>query len=177
MRWKADSDRAASVATYTISLETPPGWSPRKHSAVHLFEFVKNGQPLTLKAEASQFQFDQNPTPQIHAADLAQGYVITNNATRSEWNAERLGEVQARGAEFFLARRHLGDDNVIVGFAIKGNTSVVVLVSGKIGEGKVPAAIEEFKQNLANVQFTPEKGQTVYHVADVDTAGLLRQKD
>ena len=143
-------------ANYVISYPHPPiGWKEIPHGPQTLFLYQQFGTRVLINGGINQMVADGNPTPELDTDHLADRLVELTRANMPGWVAEKMGEVPALGTKFRLVRRFQKGLTVVTAFAVRGNTTVLISLSGR--DTHVPDVekdMNQFRQFLSNVKLT-----------------------
>jgi hypothetical protein len=107
------------------------GWHPVDHGPQTLFLYQQRDKGLLLRGAVSQVISDTNPTPNLDRDALAQLMVDNTHDNMPGWTADMGGTVTANGTSFRIVRRSQHGLVVVTAFAVKGNTTVLVSLSGR----------------------------------------------
>ncbi|CAN5447578.1 hypothetical protein BH11ARM2_BH11ARM2_34040 [soil metagenome] len=156
-----------SVAVYDIKWEKPTGWNVMPHSPQSLFLFRDPHTNLLIRGASNQIIADSNPTPELDSEGLADYYLATTQQNMPGWTAEKIAGDEGQGVKFALLRRQRDDKTVVTAFGVRGNTTLVVTLSGNGKEQKEIAATESaFREGLHHISLKRAK-------VELDTDGPL----
>lgn len=148
------------VANYQIGgYDLPPtGWKRAPHGPQTLFSFRKPSSHLLIRGGQSQVISTENPNPELGTDKIADFYVGATRQNMPGWTATVLDSVDAKGTTFRLIRRTTTDKCVISAFAVQGNTTLIVSMSGFGTDAKqIEGELPNFKKFLANISETRQK--------------------
>ena len=124
------------TTNYAISYDVPKGWDPVPHGPQTLFLYKHPKTGLLLRGAQNQVVSDVNPTPELDSRGMAQYYIDRTKENLPDWKAELAGEVAADGVKFNLIRRSRNGKTVVTAFGVRGNTTLIVSLSGADDEQK-----------------------------------------
>jgi hypothetical protein len=134
---------------FKLGYDLPTGWKELPHSPQTLFFCEDPKTKVKLRGAVNQVVADYNPTPELDRDGLTQQFAdITTD--HLGWKATILDTVSFDGGSYRLIRRETTDRIVVSAIAVRGNTTVLMGISG-IGEAKkqVDGQIPFFKRYLA----------------------------
>lgn len=145
------------TTNYRIEYPTPDGWQPIQHSPQSLFLFQYKRTKLLLRGATSQIVADVNPEPEMDAAALANFYIDRTQENMPDWKAQALDTVEAPDTIFSLIRRTREGKAVVTAYAVKGNTTLMITLSGNGDEVRdLEVAMPELRQFLKQVRLVEE---------------------
>ena len=148
--WKGD------VRNFAIGYEKPSGWEPEDHAPQTLFLYRHPKSNLLLRGAQSQVVSNVNPTPELNGEGIANFYVETTRSNQENWTAKLHSRIPTDAVEFHLIDRGTKGKRVISAFGVKGNTTLIVSLSGNGDEVKeMDAAIPDFTAFLKSIEFKP----------------------
>ncbi len=153
---KLESDRKESIALYDIVYPTFLDWKKSKYNPYVLFGFQHPAQPIRIQGSVNQVESEVNPTPDLHTDGIAQYYIDRTRENMPGWKAKQIGDVEAKGVRFRVIERESPVRRVVSGFAVKGNTTLIVsMTAGVEGMNGVPKLLPQFQDYLARIEFRP----------------------
>jgi len=154
---KVREDHAASIALYDIDYPGYRDWKEIPGGPYSLFKFVpKDGSKIRIQGSVNRVEAEVNPTPELDTQGIAQYYIDSTRKNMPGWKAEHLGKVRAENVEFAVIRRENKVRRVVSGFAVKGNTTLIVtMTAGVENMQKVQDQVDEFQDYLSKFRFTP----------------------
>ncbi|AIE88121.1 hypothetical protein [Fimbriimonas ginsengisoli] len=158
--WFRRANAAASpdtYANYSLVYALPSGWKEIPHSPQAIFLFRSLHSDLLMRGAMNDVVADYNPTPDLDRDGLAQWMLDITAANLKSWKGEMLDTVNGtNGTTFRLVRRWSPDKCVVSAIAVRGNTSIVVTLSGD--ERKVDILDQEmpaFRTYLTTLGMSP----------------------
>jgi hypothetical protein len=146
--------RTEAVANFKLGYSMPDGWVERQHSPQALFLYMDPKTKVSIRGAASQVIAEFNPTPELDRDGLTKQFaeVTVDNLG---WKAEILDTVDFKGGSYRLIRRETVDRTIVTGIAVKGNTTILITLSG-IGEArhKIDQHMPGFRDYLASTSLT-----------------------
>jgi hypothetical protein len=155
--WVTDykKQRAESSANYAIKYAELDGWKEIPHSPQAIFLYQHPQTKMLVRGAVNQVIADFNPTPGMNTREIARYYIERTQENMPDWTAENIGVVEGQ-TDFHLIRRESHDKVVITAFSVKGNTTLLVTLSGtKKHEKALDTFLPEFRQYLTT--FTMSK--------------------
>ena len=156
--WAKNIKRAKELSqNYVISYPGPPkGWESIPHSPRALFLYQRKGTNVLINAGVSQLEDDYNPTPDLGTENLANQVIDMTRDNMPGWTAEKLDSVEAGGTSFRLVKRMNGDHIVINAFTVKGNTTLLISLTGRgTSSGRmIESSLTDFRQFLSTVKLS-----------------------
>jgi len=147
---------AGDVRNFAIEYGKPDGWKTIPHSPQTLFLFRHPETNLLMRGAQNQVVSDVNPTPDMHSEGVANFYIDTTKQNMKDWTAKKIESVEGRDVEFHLIDRARKGKRVISAFGVKGNTTLIVSLSGNDDEvDAIDAALPDFRKYLASIEFQP----------------------
>lgn len=149
--WRKSNASALEEArtNFKLGYVLPQGWKELPHSPQTLFFCVDPASDVKLRGAVNQIVADYNPTPELDRDGLTQQFadITTDNLG---WKAKILDTVDFDGGSYRLIRRETVDRVVISAIAVRGNTTVMMGLSG-IGKAKthVDGQLPFFRKYLA----------------------------
>ncbi|MDR3691236.1 MAG: hypothetical protein P4L46_17785 [Fimbriimonas sp.] len=143
-------------ANYTMTYPSvPSGWKALPHGPQTLFLYQHPKSKILICGAVNQVIDDINPTPELGTDSLAKQYVDVTRDNMQGWSASLLDRVGANGTEFRLIRRSEKGHVVVDAFAVRGNTTVLISLSGRDQHvHDVDDRMDQFRAFLSNVKFT-----------------------
>ncbi len=145
---------------YRVDFKQIPNWNEEPANMSSLFCYRNPKSNAILRGGVTQIVSDYNPTPELDTDGIAEYYVGTTEANQRGWTVQRLPDVETHDLRFaVLDRRHPGK-RIITCFCVKGNTTLVVGMSG-YGESRnlLDDHLADLKAFLSRIEFVP----TVLH--------------
>ncbi len=145
-----------SSANYTITYPSAPdGWKKVRHSPQLLFAYKQDGTNLLLSGGTNQIVEEFNPTPDLDTESLAKDMMDVTTANMPGWTVEKLDTVEAKGTTFRLIRRAEKGHVVIDAFAVRGNTTILLTLTGRNSHTEeVNKNLGRFRDFLSSVKLT-----------------------
>jgi len=141
-----------SALNYTLRFDAPAGWNPMPHSPQALFLYKHPKTNLLIRGAMNDVVADYNPTPTLDRDGLANWMLEVTADNLKGWQGEMLDTVSANGTTFRLLRRWNPEKCVVSAISVRGNTTIVVTMSGNRKETEfIPSAMPEFKSYLASL--------------------------
>lgn len=165
--WMTYKDLTKNIATgngitqnYQISYTALPNWKWCEPNPASLFTYQNPKTRAVLRGGTTQILSDYNPTPELDSDGIAEYYIDTTKRHQSGWTVQRLPDIETSSERFTVLDRRKEGKRVLTCFCVKGNTTLVVALSG-YGKGKsiLEEHIADLKRFLASVRLTP----TVFH--------------
>jgi hypothetical protein len=151
-------DRAMHDSTLNFALTYPKsmsGWRPREHGPQTLFLYEQPNTGLLLRGAVNQMVSDVNPTPNLDRDNLAQLMVDNTHDNMPGWTAVVEDKVDAKGTSFRLVRRSQRGQVVVTAFAVKGNTTVLISLSGRDQHvADVDKGMDDFRKFISSLALT-----------------------
>ncbi len=97
---------------------------------------------LRVQGVVNRVEANYNPTPELGADTLAKGYVRNTRQNMPTFQASDLGTVQGRDLDFRVVSRQGPQRAMLCGFAVRGNTTVIVSL---IGVGKDKNLVDRYE--------------------------------
>lgn len=143
-------------ANFSIKIPDPfSGWERLQHGPQALFLYGERKKGLLLRGSVNQMIDDVNPTPDLDRDNLAQLVVDNTHDNMPGWSAAIQDKVDANGASFRIVRRSEKKHVVVTAFCVKGNTTLLVSLSGRDGNvEQVDKDMPEFRTFLSEVALT-----------------------
>jgi hypothetical protein len=143
-------------ANFSIKIPQPhPGWDRLRHGPQTLFLYGDRKKGLLLRGSVNQMIDDVNPTPDLDRDGLAKTVVENTHDNMKGWSAEVQDKVDSPSASFRIVRRSEKDHTVVTAFCVKGNTTLLVSLSGRAGYAEqVDKDMPEFRKFLSEVVLT-----------------------
>jgi len=133
------------------------GWKILPHGPQTLFLYSNEDKGLLLRGAVNQMISTINPTPNLDRDNLAQLMVDNTHDNMPGWSAAIEDKVEAKGTSFRIVRRSERRHVVVTAFAVKGNTTVLITLSGRDGKAEqVDRDMKEFHDFISNVSLTKE---------------------
>lgn len=146
----------AMTANFTLSY--PPaatGWKAMRHGPQTLFLYGNTAKGLLLRGAVNQVISNVNPTPDLDRDNLAKLMVDNTHDNMPGWTASVEDAVQANGTSFRLVRRSEHKHVVVTAFAVKGNTTVLISLSGRDKyASQVDRDMDEFHRFISKLTLT-----------------------
>lgn len=143
-------------ANYRVQWEQPTGWKEEQHGPQTLFLYRANSGVL-LRGAVNQIVAEYNPTPELHTDALADYYIDRTHENMPDWSAKKLGWVDAGNTRFRLIWRERKDKTVVTAYAVKGNTTLMVSLSGNGKEkGAVERQLRDFERYISTISLQQE---------------------
>jgi len=145
-----------SSANYSMSFPgAPQGWKIMPHGPQTVFLYQQPGSKILLSGAINQVIDELNPTPDLGRDMLARQMLDVTRANLRGWSAEWMDTVGARGTSFRLIRRSQKGQVVVNAFAVRGNTTVLITMSGRDQHVQdVDGKLDQFRDFLSNVKLT-----------------------
>jgi hypothetical protein len=141
-----------STANFRLLFDTPQGWMPVPHSPQALFLFKNPGSKLLMRGAMNDVVAEYNPTPELDRDGLAKYMLDVTDLNLKDWRGSMLGTVSAQGTSFRLIKRWSPQKCVVSAVAVRGNTSVVVTLSGNQRQAQsIDQALPEFRSYLSTL--------------------------
>ncbi len=143
-------------ANYVLGFPQPPkGWKEIPHGPQTLFLYRQADTRVLINGGINQMVAEANPTPELGTEQLADRLIEMTRRNMPGWAAEKMGEVTADGAKFRLVRRSQKLLTVITAFAVRGNTTILISLSGRDTHvSDVEKDMDQFRQFLSSVKLT-----------------------
>jgi hypothetical protein len=144
-------------ANYSINIPKPQqGWEKLPHGPQTYFLYGQPKKGLLLRGSVNQMIDSVNPTPELDRDHLARLIVDNTHDNQPGWTAEIQNEViEAKGTSFRIVRRSEKHHVVVTAFSVKGNTTLLISLSGRDGYAdEVDKDMPEFRQFLGEVALT-----------------------
>jgi hypothetical protein len=152
---KTKAERIESVKNFEIGHERLTGWKAVPHGPQTLFLYRDPQTKLLLRGAVNQVVSEFNPTPELKTEELAQFFIDRTVENQPDWKATKLESVEAKGTSFRMIRREKKDKCVVTAVAVRGNTTLLVSLSGNAKELKdIDRTMPAFKGFLAAVSMT-----------------------
>ena len=144
------------TANFDIHIPKPTnGWRALPHGPQAYFLYGHPEKGLYIRGSVSQMINDVNPTPDLDRDNLAKLIVDNTHDNMPGWTAVVADKVEAKGTSFRIVRRSEKRHVVVTAFAVKGNTTFLVSLSGRDGSAaEVDKDMTEFRQFLSNFEMT-----------------------
>jgi len=144
-------------SNYKVVYAPPSGWKAVPHGPQTLFLYKNPTSGVLLRGSVNQIIADVNPTPELDTDGIARYYVDRTHDNMPEWTAELGEKVDAHNTSFQIIDREKKDKAVMTAYAVKGNTTLLVSLSGNGGKGKtaVFSTMPEFKTYLSTIALEP----------------------
>lgn len=146
---------SGDTSVYSVAYEKPSGWKEIPPGPFTLFIFREPTGKGTLRASVNEVQASMNPTPELDTDGIANHYVGLTEQNMPDWTAERLPDLKGGTESFSLIKRTKKDRTVYTAFCAKGNTTIVVSLTGG---GKQVAGLDEllpdFRKLVASFRLT-----------------------
>jgi len=145
-----------AAANYSMSFPgVPLGWKALPHGPQTVFIYQQPGSKILLSGAVNQVIDEFNPTPDLGTDNIAEQFVDVTRTNLHGWKAELMDSVGARGTSFRLIRRSEKGHVVVNAFAVRGNTTVLITLSGRNQHVQdVDERLGLFRDFLSNVKFT-----------------------
>lgn len=152
-KWKTENLKG-DTRNFAVTVHHPKGWQREPQGLQTLFLYRDKKSNLLIRGAQNQVVSDINPTPELHTKGIAQYYIDVTHENLKGWTAEMLETVPGNGIDFQLIRRTREGKEVVSAFAVKGNTTLVVSLSGNDNEVKsIPATLPAFREFLTGIEF------------------------
>jgi hypothetical protein len=142
--------RQEDRSNFSLKYSRPAGWTEElHHNPQTLFSYIDGRTKVSLRGSINQVIFDENPTPELDRDGLTTHFA---NVTVDHlgWAAKILDIVNCPGGSYRIIRRETTDRIIVSGIAVRGNTTVIVTLSGIGGAKKsVDAHLPFFREFLA----------------------------
>jgi hypothetical protein len=152
------ANRAAQrddTKNYRVGYQVELPWKEVPHGPQTLFLYRHPDSNLLLRGAVNQVVSDINPTPELGTNGLADLYIDLTKQNQKDWSAEKLDRIEAQGVDFQLIRRERKGKVVITAFGVRGNTTLVVSLSGNEKETRhIDGQLPGFREFLSSVSFT-----------------------
>jgi hypothetical protein len=154
--WRVRHDHAMSVNFQLTFPRADPGWQALPHGPYSIFVYEQKATKLQMRGAVNNLISDINPTPDMDRDNIANLMVDNTHDNMPGWTAVALdGVVEAHNTSFRLVRRAERGHVVVTAFAVKGNTTVLISLSGRDGHSAdVDKAMGEFDQFLSRMTLT-----------------------
>ncbi|HEY0867806.1 MAG TPA: hypothetical protein VGE01_10520 [Fimbriimonas sp.] len=137
---------------FKVVYEKPTGWKELPHGPQTLFLFQEPRTGVLLRGAVNQIVADVNPTPELDTDGIAQYYVDRTHENMKDWQAKMGEKVKAKDGEFRIIERERKDKKVVTAYAVKGNTTLLVSISGgPEAKVEVDRKMPEFKEYLSSI--------------------------
>jgi len=147
----------ADTSVYSVAYEKPAGWKEEPPGPFTLFVFREPTGKGTLRASINEVQAKMNPTPELDTNGIADHYVDLTEANMPDWNAERLKDIESGTEPFSVIKRTRKDRTVYTAFCAKGNTTIVVSLTGGGNQVmKLDDLLPTFRKLVASFRLTPK---------------------
>ena len=145
-----------SVANFSIHIPSPTvGWKDMPHGPQAYFLYGQPQKHLLIRGAVNQMIDDVNPTPELNRDNLAQLIVDNTHDNMPGWSAVVEDKVDAQGTSFRIVRRSEKNHVVVTAFAVRGNTTFLVSLSGRDGSAaEVDKGMNDFRQFISQISFT-----------------------
>jgi hypothetical protein len=145
-----------SAANFDIHIPAAAqGWQVRPHGPQTYFLYAQPQKGLLLRGSVNQMVDDINPTPDLNRDGLAHLMVDNTLDNMPGWTAVVEDTVDGKGTSFRIVRRSEKKHVVVTAFAVRGNTTLLVSLSGRDGNAdQVDKDMTEFRSFLSNVGMT-----------------------
>ncbi len=145
-----------STENFDIAYPAAKGaWKALPHGPQTLFLYGDKAKGLLIRGAVNQMISSENPTPDLDRDNLAQLMVDNTHDNMPGWTAAVADTVEAKGTSFRLVRRSERKHVVVTAFAVRGNTTVLISLSGRNDHAAdVDRHLGEFRQFLADVTLT-----------------------
>jgi hypothetical protein len=155
---KVKTERAESIYNYKIGYTSPEGYKAITHGPQALFLYRNLDNRLLLRGSVNQVYSDVNPTPELQTEGIAQYYLDRTAENQPGWTGTKMDLVEGQDANFRLIRRENKSKCVITAFAVKGNTTVLVSLSGNDKEVKsIDTELPHFRDYLKSIRLNERK--------------------
>lgn len=145
------------IQNYAVGWDSPAEWKEVPHGPQTLFLYTNNDK-LLLRGSVNQVYSEVNPTPDLDARSLAEYYIASTRENMPGWTAEHVGEQPAADATWHLVRRETKDFKILIGYAVKGNTTVIVSLSGRGPSSlAVEPELDSFRTFLKSIRLTEQE--------------------
>jgi hypothetical protein len=141
---------------YRLAYSVPTGWREIPHSPEALFLYVNPKTHLLMRGAMNDVQDAENPTPGLDRDATAKWMIQITSENLKNWKGEMLDTVDGHEISFRLVKRTGPGKCVVTAVAVRGNTTIMVTMSGDQHELKdVDPALPAFRQYLTTLAFTP----------------------
>ncbi|HVL38302.1 MAG TPA: hypothetical protein VM328_02820 [Fimbriimonadaceae bacterium] len=142
----------ADVANYALLYKKPAGWTEKPHSPFTLFLYEHPETKVLLRGAVNNVVADFNPTPELDTNGIAQYNVDTTEQNMPDWTVKRLEPIGAKVGSFSAIWRERNDRTVVTAFFVKGNTTVMITLSGAGGaKSKLPQHMPTFREFVSKL--------------------------
>lgn len=147
----------ASSEVYGVEYAKPAGWNEGVPGPFTLFVFRHPEGKGTIRGSINEVHANVNPTPELDTNGIADHFVDITKSNMPQWKALRLDDINGRQERFSLIRRSRDDRTIYTAYCTKGNTTVVVSLSG-IGKAAktVDDALPDFRKLVASFRLVPK---------------------
>jgi hypothetical protein len=153
MRAEALPFFGTDTSNYRVVYGPKAGWKDEPHGPQTLFLYRHPEESILIRGAVNQVVSDINPTPELHTDALAQYYIDRTRENMPGWKAELLDRVPARNTWFRLVHRERDGKVVVTAYAVKGNTTLLISMSGNGDDEKLAVSrnMDGFKNYLSTV--------------------------
>ena len=136
-----------------------PGWHVLPHGPYSIFVDEQTSTKLQLRGAVNNLISDANSTPDLDRDNIAKligGTTLTLRqhagvGRRSRWT--RSWKRTTPKTDWFVGRK--GTNVIVTAFAVKGNTTVLISLSGRAGHSaEVDKALSQFDNFLSRMKLT-----------------------
>lgn len=149
---KREEARRESILNYKVVFGQPSGWDAIDHSPQALFLYRNKTNHLLLRGAVNQIIADENPTPELDAAGLAEYYIEATRENMKDWTAQKLQSIECKDVTYSLIRRERKGKCVVTAYAVKGNTTLLISLSGDDSQVRsIDPTLPEFEDYLRQI--------------------------
>ncbi len=154
--WRVQVQHAQSVNFALSFPPAGPGWKSLPHGPYSVFTYEQRSTKLLLRGAVNNLVSDINPTPDMDRDNIARLMVDNTHDNMPGWTATTLDKiVQAHNTSFRIVRRAQKGHVVVTAFAVKGNTTILISLSGRGDHtADLDKAMGEFDDFLAKMKLT-----------------------
>jgi len=147
----------ASSEVYGVEYSKPAGWKEGVPGPFTLFIFRHPEGKGTIRGSINEVHANVNPTPELDTNGIADHFIDITKNNMPQWKATRLEDIRGRAERFSLIRRARDDRTIYTAYCSKGNTTVVVSLSGIGKQAKgVDDLLPDFRKLVASFRLVPK---------------------
>ncbi len=149
---KADTEKRQEQAqNFELGYSKPKGWIVVPHGPQTVFAYRNPKTRVTLRGATHNIVDETNPTPELDRDTVTRNFAEVT-VENLGWKAEILDTIDFNGGSYRIIRREGKDRTVVTGIAVRGNTTVLITLSG-IGAAKknVDSEMPHFRDFLASM--------------------------
>lgn len=135
----ATANKNTDFRNYEVGYQKLSGWNEIPHSPNTLLLMQHPKTNALLRCAATQVISESNPEPDMDAVNMVKRVVRNARDNQPEWKTEHLEKFDNGKVHFELFRKSNKSKTIVAAMAVRGNTTVLISISGTGEHAKVMA--------------------------------------